>query len=80
MADPSVAKTVKVWNTAIAIIDGSELRIRDLIERELADTAAMNRIRVGEAMTTTAALMKKITAVRTKAIKKAFRYLRDNLP
>lgn len=73
-------KLVKVWNTAIAIIDRSELVLRDLIERELADTAAMNRIRVGEAMATTAALMKKVKRVRAQAIKKAFRYLRDRLP
>lgn len=76
---PPAKHPVQIWNTAIAILDKSELAVRDVIERDLADIAGLHKLRVGEAMTATAEVMKKIRAIRTKAIKDAFRHIRDNL-
>ena len=73
------APLVRVWNPAIGIIDRTEPRLRDLIERELIDVAGIDHTRVGDAMQATEDLMKLIRPVRTKAIKKAFRYLREHL-
>jgi hypothetical protein len=73
------AKLVKVWNTAISILDRSEVVIRDLIERELADIAGLSGVPVGDAMQTTKDLMDKVRPVRQRALKKAFRYLREKL-
>ena len=72
-------RIVKVWNTAIAMIDRTEPRLRDLIERELIDVAGINHTLVGDAMLATENLMKLIRPIRAKAIKKAFRYLREHL-
>lgn len=70
-------KYVRAWNTAIAIMDRSELKLRDLIERELVNVAGVNGIRVGEATRAVNKLMTKIERLRTAAIKKAFRHVRD---
>ena len=75
----NLTKLVRVWNGAIAILDRSEVQLRDLIERELVDVAGMNGIRYGEAMAATDKLMKKVAIIRTRAIKRAFRYLRSKL-
>lgn len=72
-------KTVHVWNTAIAILDQSEIAVRDAIERGLAGIAGAHKLRVGEAMSAMEPVMKRVTAVRTAAIKKAFRHIRSNL-
>jgi hypothetical protein len=76
---PKATHPVHIWNTAIAILDKSEIVVRDTIEREFADIAGAKHLRVGEAMTATAGVMKKITVIRTEAIKQAFRHIRDNL-
>ena len=75
----TLMRKVTVWNNAIAIIDQSEVRIRDMIERDLVDVAGVNGIRYGEAMKAADRLMKKIKVIRARAIKKAFRYLRGRL-
>jgi hypothetical protein len=72
-------RKVTVWNTAIAIIDQSEVRIRDMIERDLVDVAGISGIHYGEAMKAADQLMKKIKVIRVRAIKKAFRHLRSKL-
>jgi hypothetical protein len=72
-------KIVKVWNTAIGHLDRTEPRLRDLIERELLDVAGLAHSHIGDAMQATKALMDKITPIRLKAIKKAFRYVRDKI-
>ena len=72
-------RKVTVWNNAIAIIDQSEVRIRDMIERDLVDVAGISGIRYGEAMHAADKLMKKIKIIRVRAIKKAFRHLRSKL-
>src|ERR1035437_8249667 len=74
---PVLAKRVRGWNGAIAILDRSEVQLRDLIERDLVDVAGVNGIRYGEAMAPTDKLMKKVAIIRTRAIKRAFRYLRS---
>ena len=72
-----VARRVRVWNAAIAILDQTELLMRDIIERGFANTAGLDGLRLGEAMTTVNRVMKQITRLRTRAIKRAFRLLRD---
>lgn len=72
-------RKVVVWNTAIAIIDQSEVRIRDMIERDLVDVAGISGIHYGEAMKAADRLMAKIKVIRVRAIKKAFRHLRSKL-
>ena len=72
-----LARWIKTWSTAINIIDKSELEVRDLIERDLADLAGLSGIKYGEAMRAADKLSVKIKAVREAAIKQAFRYLRD---
>lgn len=74
------ARIVTVFNTAIAILDASEPLVRDLIENELMDVAGFNRTRISQAMLVRDQVTKKIAALRLPYIKKAFRYLRDNLP
>lgn len=73
------ARLVKVWNTAIGLLDRTEPRLRDLIERELLDVAGIDHTRIGDAMQATEDLMKKIRPIRQKAFKDAFRYLRGKL-
>jgi hypothetical protein len=72
-----LARITKTWNTALAIIDKSELVLRDVIERGLLNTAGLDHQRYNDAMRVADRLMKKITRIRTKAIKAAFRLLRD---
>jgi len=71
---------VRTWNKAIQIIDASEIHVRDLIERDLADLAGISGIKYGEAMRAADKLSMKIKAIREAAIRQAFRYLRDNAP
>ena len=72
-------RKVTVWNNAIAIIDQSEIKIRDMIERDLEGVAGISGIHYGEAMRAADKLMKKIKIIRVRAIKKAFRHLRSKL-
>lgn len=71
-------KRSEVWARAINILDETEPVVRDLIERELASIAGISGTRYGDAMRATDALMKQIRRVRTDAIKKAFRFIRDS--
>jgi hypothetical protein len=67
---------VNSWVTALAILDKSELALRDVIERELSNTAGLGHLRYGDAMSVADRLMKKVTRIRTKALKAAFRLVR----
>jgi len=71
------ARRVSVWNAVIAIIDQTELEMRDIIEREFVNTAGLDGLRLGEAMTAANRAMKQITPLRVRAIKRAFRLIRD---
>jgi hypothetical protein len=72
-------RKITVWNNAIAILDQSEVRIRDMIERDLVGVAGISGIRVGESVKAADRVAARVSAVRTKAIKKAFRYLRTKI-
>lgn len=76
---PTASHPVHIWNTAIAILDKSEIEVRDVIERDLHGVAGAHKLRVGDAMRLTAQVMKKIKVIRTEAIKQAFRHIRGNL-
>lgn len=78
--DPHNKNIVAAFMQAIYIIDHTEPMIRDMIESDLMDVAGINRTKVKSAMTASRTLAQKIAIIRMKAIKKAFRYLRDNLP
>lgn len=78
--DPHGVHIVRTFHQAVSVLDETEAQIRDLIEGELMDVAGINRTKVSDAMLATDALVQKIVAIRVKAMKAAFRHLRDNLP
>jgi hypothetical protein len=79
-AEPKDVRTyVNVWKDAIAIIDNSELPIRDLIERDLVGLAHTSHVKLKDANAITARLLKRIARVRTKAFKAAFRLIRSRI-
>ena len=71
-------KHIAVWNRAIAMIDRSEVVIRDLIERELSGIAGISGIRYGDAMKAADRVSVKVAAIRKRAIQRAFRLIRDH--
>lgn len=78
--DPQRKHIIRHFQTAIGMIDQTEPTIRNLIESRLMDVAGVNRTRVGAAKKAGDDLAAEVAQIRTKAIKKAFRHLRDNLP
>lgn len=70
---------IKVFNDALAIIDRTEPVIRNMIENDLMDVAGLNGSKVKGTVAAGHALAQKIAVVRAKAIKQAFRHIRDNL-
>lgn len=73
----SKAKLAAVWNQAIAILDQSEIEMRDVIERGLADYAGLDHLKIGDGLAAADRVSKQCAAIRVKAIKRAFRLLRD---
>jgi hypothetical protein len=71
-------KTFNTYSKAIAMLDESEVEIRDLIERDLQDIAGVSGTKVGAAMHAVDKLMAKIRRIRLEAIKASFRHIRDN--
>ena len=71
-------KTFKTFKTAIAILDKSEIEMRDLIERDLQNIAGVSGTKYGNAMRAVDKLMAKIKRVRLEAIKASFRHIRDH--
>lgn len=71
-------KTFKTFKTAIAILDKSEIEMRDLIERDLQNIAGVSGTKYGNAMRAVDKLMTKIKRVRLEAIKASFRHIRDH--
>ena len=65
---------------AIRILDESEIPMRDAIERDLTilRRGGEGKVKLWHVVARINQLMDKITAIRTAAFKKAFRYLRDN--
>ena len=78
--DPHARRIGATFQEAINIVDETEPLIRHIIESELMDVAGFNKTKVGEAGLAADAVTKKIMAIRAKALKRAFRHLRDNLP
>lgn len=72
-----ITHQLAAWSKAVQILDGSEVLVRDVIERELAgvafvrSNAAFNRIMDS--------IMSRITDIRTEAIRTAFIIVRDRL-
>lgn len=79
-ADPELKNIIGHFSVAMGYLDASEPKIRDLIESGLMDVAGVNGTKVTGAKKATDAIMAQIIPLRTKAIKQAFRHLRDNLP
>lgn len=67
------------FKAAINIIDQSEPLIRDIIESGLIGVTEDNMTKKKMVEAAVQHIMPQIVAVRTKAIKDAFRYLRTNL-
>lgn len=80
LSTEALTRRIAQWGQAIAILDESELPLRDMIERDLANIAGVPGTKYGDATKAVDALMKKITRLRVNAIKKAFRLLRDSAP
>lgn len=79
-AEPkSVKQIVKVFIGVIAVLDGTEQPMRDYIERGLAQIAGLPHVRLGDYEAVTKRLMARLTVIRTRAMKKAFRYARAEL-
>ena len=70
--------TFTTFKTAIAILDKSEIEMRDLIERDLQNIAGVSGMKYGNAMRAVDKLMAKIKRVRLEAIKASFRHIRDH--
>lgn len=67
----------ETWDFVLRILDNSELELRDMIERDLANIARVNGTRYVDAMRAIDRLIQKVTRLRVNAIKKAFRFVRD---
>ncbi len=74
------AAIVKTFHKALDILDASEDAMRCAIENDLMDVAGPNATKRNMSKKAVKALMKKITAIRVKAIKDAFKHLRATLP
>lgn len=70
-------KLAAVWRQAVAILDASEVEMRDTIERGLADYAGLDHLKVADGLAAADRVSKQCAAIRVKAIKRAFRLLRD---
>lgn len=80
MADPHLPKVISAFATATRHLDDTEPQIRDLIERHLMVPTALKGVKIGSAKQRREQLVAQITTIRSEAMKKAFRHLRDNLP
>jgi hypothetical protein len=75
--DAETLQKIQAWNTAIALLDETEVKVRDLIERELVNVAGVNNTRYGDAMKAADKLIEQISRIRTTTFKRAFRHVRD---
>lgn len=78
--DPHAGNIAAIFKQAVHIIDQTEPVIRDMIESDLMEVAGFNGVKVRGTVKIGKLLAEKIAAVRAKAIKEAFRYLREHLP
>lgn len=78
--DPHTRNIIALFAQATHIIDRTEPLIRDMIESDLMDVAGLDGAKVKGTVAAGKKLAAKIAVVRTRAIKDAFRYLREHLP
>jgi hypothetical protein len=78
--DAHLPTIAKAFAEAIRQIDETEPMIRDLIERKLMTVAGVSGTKISKGVTVAKQLSAEINVIRSKAIKSAFRHLRDNLP
>lgn len=72
-------RRVAAWQAAIAVLDDSEVKLRDLIERELAPFTEAGTVPLHEVEAIVSRLMTRIGKLRKAAMKKAFRIVRERL-
>jgi hypothetical protein len=80
MADPGLLHIKAAFEHALDILDSSEAAMRDAIENDLMEVTGPNSTKRNLKKVTVDGLMKKIVAIRMKAVKDAFKHLRDTLP
>lgn len=68
-----------VWSRAIEILDESEPKVRDVIERGFASVARLKHVRLVAAENATRKVLREVHEIRTAALKKAFRFIRSQL-
>lgn len=78
--DPHAKGIISAFTRAIHIVDRTEPAVRDMIESDLMDVAGINGSKVRGTVAAGKAVAHKIAGLRAQAIKKAFQYLRANLP
>lgn len=78
-SEPDIKVQLLAWSKAIMVLDASEVLIRDLIERELADVARAAHVKVKDAIIVANRLTARVRAVRERAIKTAFRLVREHV-
>lgn len=74
-----VQEEAAVWLAAITTVDATEIKLRDIIERGLSEVAGLPHLRARDAVAATAAVMRKVGPLRAKAIKAAFREVRQQV-
>jgi hypothetical protein len=72
-------QVIATFHDALKILDASEETMRSMIENDLMDVCGPNA-NTPKSAAAVKALMAKITVVRTKAIRDAFKHLRATLP
>lgn len=78
--DPKLGHIAKTFATSLSILDATEPQIRHLIETSLMDIAGVSGTKISHAAVSAKKLADQINAIRAKAIRAAFRHLRDELP
>jgi hypothetical protein len=67
------------WAKAVAVLDASEILVRDRIERDLTPIAGLSHVKITDMNLAVNRLMRRIAEIRIGAIKVAFRLLRARL-
>lgn len=76
--DPKLGHITKNYAHAISIIDATEPQVRHLIETRLMDIGTGTKVKYASGAAKKLAF--EISQIRAKAIRNAFRHLRDTLP
>src|SRR3974390_1374620 len=76
---PDVRAQVRIWQRALLGLDHTEVDMRDLMERGLAEVAGLPHVKLRDIHAATDEVMRGVTKLRTDAIKRLFRGLRQKL-